>query len=772
MAATSSRHYHFQVIIALFFFLLNTLHCVWNCVTVAAADTTTTNVYIVYMGEKQQENPAAIVTSHHNMLATLLGSKEAAKNSILYSYKHGFSGFAASLSDSQAKAIADLPGVVLVFPNRIHKVHTTRSWDFLRLSPLPNSKSNLLTKAHMGDGTIIGVIDSGIWPESESFKDDGMDPIPLRWKGTCQTGQNFTSTNCNKKVIGARWFSSGYEKMFGPINTTEEYLSPRDKIGHGTHTASIAAGRFVPNASYKGLGRGLARGGAPLARLAIYKVAWYGESTDADELMAFDTAIHDGVDILSVSLGRKGGLPLQAFLEDGIAIGSFHAVEKGIPVVCSAGNDGPSSDTVGNTAPWIITVAATTIDRDFLSNITLANVTNLIIRHLYIINVIKAARLYIESIYNDACTEGSLNATLVKGKVVHCFAQPYSRRSAIEIAEVVERAGGVGVIYTQAHNDILTPCPIPCLKVDFEMGTNIHSYIRNASSPLVRSSQPQTVVGKKISPLVASSSSRGPNTLLPDVLKPDIAAPGVNILAAFPPIDGYPYEFQSGTSMACPHVAGVVALIKKLHRNWSPAAIKSAIMTTASRTGTDGLVILAQGGNLKPATPFDLGGGNINPMKVAYPGLIYDISTQNYIQFLCSKRYSEKQMATFTNRNDSCSRNKRLMSSLDLNLPSISIPYLENTVTVTRTVTNVGPVNSVYRAYVISPPGIGVKVEPHTLSFTASTKALSFKVTFNSTQKLQLMDYVFGFLTWTDKKHVVRIPLAVRVAHQYSSSQR
>ncbi|XP_042477290.1 subtilisin-like protease SBT3.4 [Macadamia integrifolia] len=780
---TSSRHHHFQVIIP--FFILFNLHCCWNSVTFAAD--TTTNVYIVYMGEKQHNNPATIVMSHHEMLANLLGSKEAAKNSILYSYKNGFSGFAASLTDSQAKAIADFPGVVRVFPNRIHKVHTTRSWDFLGLKPPSKSKHNLLSEANMGDGTIIGIIDTGIWPESQSFKDDGMGPIPSHWKGICQTGQNFIPANCNKKIIGARWFRKGYEKMHGPINTTGhlEYLSPRDKEGHGTHCASIAAGRFVPNASYIGLGTGLARGGAPLARLAIYKVAWFGESTDADELKAFDMAIHDGVDILSVSLARNvnhAGLPLEAYFVDGIAMGSFHAVAKGITVVCAGGNDGPYSDTVGNTAPWMITVAASTIDRDFQTDVTLGNDQTSLGNTLSVGGFDGTGGHHIKSIagivagQDDdalACKKGSLNPTLVKGKVVHCFLQPTA--SAQEVSDApntVMKAGGIGVLYTQAHNDVLNRCNITCIKVNFEIGTKINSYIRGTSSATVQHSQPRTVVGKKVAPLVASFSSRGPNTLLPDVLKPDIAAPGVNILAAFPPpISGHPYEYQSGTSMACPHVAGVAALIKTLHKNWSPAAIKSAIMTTASQNGTDGQVIWAQGGNLKPATPFDMGGGNINPKKAAHPGLIYDISTENYIDFFCSKRYTNEQMTNMTKRNNSCSR-KRSASSWDLNLPSISIPYLENIVTVTRTVTNVGSVNSVYKALVQSPPGIKVRVKPHTLSFNQSTKVLSFKVTFNSTQKVQLMDYVFGSLTWTDKKHVVRIPLAVRVAHQYASSRK
>lgn len=220
---------------------------------------------------------------------------------------------------------------------------------------------------------------AGVWPESESFNDEGMDPIPSQWKGICQEGEQFNSTNCNKKLIGARWFIKGLqEQIERPINTTgsEDYLSARDGIGHGTHTASTAAGYFVRGANYGGLAEGLARGGAPLAHLAIYKVCWgidSGGCTDADLLKAFDKAIHDGVDILSVSVGNE--IPLYSYVDhrDSIAMGSFHAVAKGITVVCSGGNDGPISGTIENTAPWLITVAATTIDRAFPTSITLGN---------------------------------------------------------------------------------------------------------------------------------------------------------------------------------------------------------------------------------------------------------------------------------------------------------------------------------------------------------------------------------------------------------------
>ena len=163
-----------------------------------------------------------------------------------------------------------------------------------------------------------------------------------------------------------------------PLNASGEieFLSARDANGHGTHTASTAAGAFVGNVSYKGLAGGTARGGAPNARIAVYKVCWNvlgGQCSSADILKAFDEAIHDGVDVLSLSLGSWIPLYSEVDDRDGIATGSFHAVVKGIAVVCGAGNDGPFEQTVQNTAPWILTVAANSIDRTFLSTITLGN---------------------------------------------------------------------------------------------------------------------------------------------------------------------------------------------------------------------------------------------------------------------------------------------------------------------------------------------------------------------------------------------------------------
>lgn len=200
--------------------------------------------------------------------------------------------------------------------------------------------------------------------------------MPSRWKGVCESGEKFNAKqHCNRKIIGARLLVDGLMADYGLLlNSTGaiEYLSPRDATGHGTQTASTAAGSFVGNVSYKGLAHGTARGGAPNAHLAVYKVCLNVLGcSPADILKAFDLAIHDGVDVLSLSIGSY--IPRYSDVDerDVIATGSFHAVANGISVVCSAGNDGPLAQTLHNTAPWILTVAANSIDRAFLASITL-----------------------------------------------------------------------------------------------------------------------------------------------------------------------------------------------------------------------------------------------------------------------------------------------------------------------------------------------------------------------------------------------------------------
>ncbi|KAK4771466.1 hypothetical protein SAY87_031998 [Trapa incisa] len=751
----------------------------------------TKRVHIVYMGVKKHDDPRITKETHHQLLSNVLGSKEAAGRSILYSYKHGFSGFAASLTEFEAEEIAGFPEVVQVVPSRMYKLHTTRSWDFIGLEP--NRSKSLLKEGKMGEGVIIGVIDSGVWPESKSFDDQGMSPIPPRWKGICQQGERFKPSNCNKKLIGARWFIKGF--LAGsfrvlPGNRTGhhlEFMSARDADGHGTHTASTAAGNFVNNANYHGLAEGLARGGAPRAHVAVYKTCWNiggeGACFDADVLKAFDKAIHDGVDVLSISMGDS--LPLFPYVEkrDSIAIGSFHAVARGITVVASAGNDGPSMDTVENVAPWLITVGASTIDRRFLAAITLGNNqtfwgqsvdTGKENRGFYGVTYSKRIAAGSTTYSETCCDSGSLNATLAAGKIVLCFLTS-DQQEELCASKAVKEAGGVGLIYAEPRYDGLSSCTIPCVKVDYEIGMQILSYIRRASHPIAKLGIPRNVVGRWASPRAASFSSRGPSSVTPQVLKPDLIAPGVDILAAFRSSDeqGTDYGFLSGTSMSCPHVAGIATLLKSAHPHWSPAAIRSALVTTASQTGTDRIDISDGGPTDKTADPFDVGGGHVDPNRAMDPGLIYDANVNDYLQFLCSMGYSTRSFSNLgATEPIRCRRGDgQLIQGLNLNLPSIVIPSLNGKLTVTRTVTNVGnEVGSVYKAILKPPRGTTMKVDPHVLRFNATLRVLSYKVIFALEREKKVQGgYKFGSITWTDGVHFVRSPVAVRV-HEFGVS--
>ncbi|CBI23085.3 unnamed protein product, partial [Vitis vinifera] len=709
-------------------------------------------VHIVYLGKRQHHDPEFITNTHHEMLTTVLGSKEASVDSMLYSYRHGFSGFAAKLTEAQAQAVSELPDVVQVMPSRLHKLKTTRSWDYLGLSS-SHSSTNLLHETNMGDGIIIGLLDSGIWPESKVFSDKGLGPIPSRWKGGCSSGQSFNATkHCNRKLIGARYFLKGLEAEIGePLNTTKylEYLSPRDALGHGTHTSSIAGGSPVVNASYYGLGFGTVRGGAPGARLAMYKACWNlggGFCSDADILKAFDKAIHDGVDV--------------------ILIGSFHAVAQGISVVCAAGNGGPSAQTVENTAPWILTVAASSIDRSFPTPITLGNNRTVMGQAMLIGNHTGFASLvypddpHLQSPSN--CLSISPNDTSVAGKVALCFTS-----GTVETefsASFVKAALGLGVIIAENSGNTQASCisDFPCIKVSYETGSQILHYISSTRHPHVRLSPSKTHVGKPVPTNVAYFSSRGPSFPSPAVLKPDIAGPGAQILGAVPPSDlkkNTEFAFHSGTSMATPHIAGIVALLKSLHPHWSPAAIKSAIVTTGWTTDPSGEPIFAEGDPTKLADPFDFGGGIVNPNRAADPGLVYDMGTADYIHYLCTLGYNNSAIFQFTEQSIRCPTREH--SILDLNLPSITIPSLQNSTSLTRNVTNVGAVNSTYKASIISPAGTTITVKPDTLIFDSTIKTVTFSVTVSSIQQVNT-GYSFGSLTWIDGVHAVRSPISVR----------
>ncbi|KDP32632.1 hypothetical protein JCGZ_13182 [Jatropha curcas] len=739
--------------------------------------------YIVYLGSHSNDSEASLsdlkYVEHYALLESLTNSKENSGDKILYSYTKNINGFAAILEEEEAEELSKHPDVLSVFLNKGKHLHTTHSWNFLGLErhgAVPFE--SIWTKARFGEDAIIGNLDTGVWPESKSFGDEGIGPLPSKWRGICQN--DTTGVRCNRKLIGARHFNKGYASFVGPLNST--FNTARDHSGHGTHTLSTAGGGFVAGANVFGNGNGTAKGGSPFARVAAYKVCWppvngSGECFDADIIAGFEAAISDGVDVLSVSLGAE---PTE-YSEDLIAIGAFHAVMKGTVVVASAGNSGPEPQTVSNTAPWIITVGASTIDREFTTYVALGSK-----RHLKGTSLsergLPAEKFYpmitgehaknpnVSALEAMLCLPEALDPKKVKGKILVCLRGEIGRVNKGQQALLAGAVGMVLINDEKSGNEILAdPHVLPAAHVNFSDGEAVLAYINSTKVPMAYMTRSRTQFDTKPAPVMAAFSSRGPSYVDPSILKPDITAPGVSIIAAFslavsPTEEDFDkrriaFNTESGTSMSCPHVSGIVGLLKTLHPDWSPAAIRSALMTTARTRGNNMEPIIDSSTN-KEATPFDYGAGHVNPNKAMDPGLIYDLTENDYLNFLCAKGYNKTQIRLFSSKPYSCPKSFKIA---DFNYPSITIPSLISLGgPVTRRVKNVGSGPSKYCANVKAPHGVSVLVEPKCLEFEKTGEEKIFKVALKSLVKNEVKDYVFGKLIWSDGKHYVRSPIVVR----------
>lgn len=726
------------------------------------------------MGAANSTN-GSIRKDHAHVLNTVLRRNEKA---LVHNYKHGFSGFAARLSKNEAASIAQQPGVVSVFPEPILKLHTTHSWDFLKLQTHVKIDSTLSnSSSHSSSDIVIGMLDSGIWPEATSFSDNGMDPIPPGWKGTCMTSNDFNSSNCNRKIIGARY----YPNLDGDNRVA---ATTRDTVGHGTHTASTAAGNAVSGASYYGLAEGTAKGGSPESRLAIYKVCSNIGCSGSAILAAFDDAISDGVDVLSLSLGR--GPSSQPDLKtDVIAIGAFHAVEHGIVVVCSAGNSGPGLSTVVNDAPWILTVAATTIDRDFQSNVVLGN--NKVVKGQainfsplsksadYPLITGKSAKTITADLTEASqCHPSSLDKKKVEGNIVICdgIDGDYSTDEKIR---TVQEAGGLGLVHITDQDGAVANiyADFPATVVRSKDAVTLLQYLNSTSNPVATILPTVTVIDYKPAPMVAIFSSRGPSALSKNILKPDIAAPGVTILAAWIGNDDenvpkgkkpLPYKLETGTSMSCPHVSGLAGSIKSRNPTWSASAIRSAIMTSATQINNMKAPITTDLGSV--ATPYDYGAGDITTIESFQPGLVYETSTIDYLNYLCYIGYNTTTIKVISKTvpdSFNCPKESTPDHISNINYPSIAISNFtgKETVNVSRTVTNVGEEDEVaYSAIVNAPSGVKVQLIPEKLQFTKSNKNQSYQAIF-STTLTSLNKDLFGSITWSNGKYSVRSPFVL-----------
>ncbi|PIA58976.1 hypothetical protein AQUCO_00400084v1 [Aquilegia coerulea] len=723
------------------------------------------------MGEHSHPHSDSVISANHDMLATVTGSFDKAQKAAVHHYSKNFRGFSAILTTEQAQQLAENESVISVFESRTNHLHTTHSWNFLGVDSInQHNEFGIEPKADV----IVGIIDTGIWPESESFNDKEFGSVPKRFKGECVVGDSFTLANCNRKLIGARFYYKGFEADNGPLESFNKTFvrSARDADGHGTHTASTVVGSVVNNVSLFGIATGTARGGAPNARLAIYKACWFDLCSDADLLSAFDDATNDGVDIISISAGPLP--PQSVFTSDAISIGSFHAFRKGILVSASAGNNGLPS-TASNNSPWILTVAASSVDREFTSLLHLGNSKvlkgsslNPLTMEQYheLIVATAAAAPGVPARNASFCTNNTLDPTLIKGKIVVCAIETVTdiRR---EKSIFVRQAGGVGmVLIDPLAIGVGFQFVIPATQIGQKEAEELLAYITTEKYPVAIIHPTTTALHTKPAPKMAVFSSMGPNIITPDIIKPDITAPGVNILAAWSPLAieataerSVDYNIISGTSMSCPHVSAIAAIIKSFHPSWSPTTIKSAIMTTATVVDNNHSLIVKDPFGSQ-TTPFDYGSGHVKPAAALDPGLVYEYDSSDIIYFLCSSGAGPAQLKNITGKPLTCKNDST--PSYNLNYPSIGIGSMNGNISVIRTVTYLGKSPTVFMAYVEKPEGVNVVVKPHQLKFTKQGEKKCFKVHFMPYRNSS-GSFVFGSLTWRNGIHKVRSPIALNV---------
>lgn len=722
--------------------------------------------YIIHMDKSFM--PKAFST-HHFWYSSILKSAPltSTQPKLVYTYHHAFHGFTAVVSEQELEALKNSPGFLSAYPDDIVTPDTTHSYKFLSL----NTATGLWPASNYGKDVIIGVVDTGIWPESRSFRDDGMAEIPARWKGICQVGEEFNSSLCNKKLIGAQYFNEGVRAANPGVVITLN--SARDNSGHGTHVASTAAGNYVDDVSFFGYAPGTARGVAPRACVAAYKVLWNEGSYESDALAGIDQAVADGVDILSISLSYRR----RDLYENPIAIAGFGAREKGVLVSVSAGNRGPSFATLLEGIPWAFVVASGTVDRWFSGTLTLGNGQTITGWTMF------PARATVRNfplVYNEtlsACNSSELLAEAPDQSIVICNITDEST-SFFLLMNDLSRSNVRAAIIISQDTSILrsTSFPYPGVVITPSEARQVIKYASSSATPTASIDFQQTVTGMepRVAPALSGSSSRGPGRSYPGILKPDITAPGVLILAAYNPYTSTAsisnniflasdYTLLSGTSMACPHISGIAALIKAAHPNWSPAAIQSAMMTTANPFDSTGKPIKDMGFDYEVATPLGIGSGQVDPNRALDPGLIYNATVQDYVNLVCSMGFTPEQTQTIVTSSYNCSN-----PSTDLNYPSFIALYevQANRSKITqkfkRTVTNVGNGAATYKVKVEKPNGTTITVSPQTLVFRKKyeKQSYSLSIRYRSTGEFVVAD---GSITWIEEngKHRVRSPIVV-----------
>ncbi|MEV7646781.1 S8 family serine peptidase [Arthrobacter sp. NPDC089319] len=701
------------------------------------------------------------------------------------SFTTAVNGFVAELTGLQAAELAKKPGVVAVAPDEQHHPDYS-STDYLDLPGRDGVWAEQYggTK-NAGKGTVVGVIDTGYYPESDFLAGEEVKPLRGKAKvgepyltadgkiamlkadgstflGECQPGQEgsgFDGTECNSKVLSARYYADDFLRTVPAQNRNpKESISPLDIASHGTHTATTAAGNSEVTQTVAGRDFGTGNGVAPAAKVSVYKTCWEdndeatGGCYTSASVDAIEQAILDGVDVLNYSISGNNNSVL-----DPVSVAFLSAAEVGIFVSASAGNAGPGPTTVNHSAPWVTTVAASTFSNELQGTVELSDGTkyrgtSIMNREVPQTSLILSAEASAAGATADEaklCYPGKLDPAKVEGKIVVCD-RGVNARADKSVA--VKQAGGVGMVLVNVvpgsldldlHAVPTVHIADPSIKDKVAADPTLTAALRNKDT---------TGLAQSPVPQIAAFSSRGPSTAVDsNLLKPDVAAPGVNVLAGVSPVlGGETNGFMSGTSMAAPHVAGLGALLLAENPRWSPATVKSAMMTTAGE-------LVNEDGSANEDR-FATGAGHVDTARMGDPGLVYDANVEDWLGFIQGTGL------------DLGLKKKDVIQSKDLNVPSFALGKLSGEVTVERTLTALEP-----GSYTVDVdlPGVAVKVSPRKLNFTKSGQERKFKVTFQNVNA-PLDEFAMGELVWTEEgkrgngkgsgrsQHTVASPIAVR----------
>lgn len=707
--------------------------------------------------DKQADNVRAYASMLQAGHMKAMGAVGVEEKNRLHNYKYAFNGFAAKMSHEQAQELAQRSDVMRVFPDELRQKMTDNSGSYLGLT----SPNGAYAQGIDGEGVVIGIIDTGIWPEHPSFADDGtygetITGLPCEF-GDTEHNANDAAFECNNKLIGARQVLPTYRAVVGA--TADEFNSARDDDGHGTHVASTAGGNANVPASILGRSFGKVTGVAPRARIVAYKALGTLGGFGSDLAAAIDQAVADGVDVINYSVGSSSF----ALGPDDIAF--LSAANAGVFVATSNGNSGPNPATTGSPAsvPWLTSVGASTQNRTYQGR---AIVNGRIYRGASITPGTETLPLVDAEAAGDAlCEPGKLDADMVKDKIVLCARGAFAR---IAKSRAVHEAGGAGMILfnqNDGQSEVTDTHYVPSVHISNTMGMQIKDYIARAGERATARIQGGEF-RRSQAPFMAAFSSRGPNRLSPDLIKPDVTAPGVNILAGATPMpvqpapQGQMFQSISGTSMSSPHVAGLFALMKQVYPDWTPAMAKSALMTTAHDS-------TRKEDNKRRADPFDVGAGHVVPGgtrrgSMFEPGLVYDVGLVDYAAYTCGENFgifsaglcADLQAAGFS------------MAASDLNLPSIGAASVPGVKTIRRTVTSVADEKGwvVYDAKISHPKGFRVTVTPKRLHLKKGMSAdIVIKI---ENLAAPVGEWRFGRLMWksTEGRYRVRSPIAVKAS--------